>query len=177
MELLSFLLLSFLHDAQGDQNYEKSKTIHLIQPFLIANHQNRIPISRCTQHGKSSEIFKALIFCRSWYIFGTFYILNWPKLVQIEKLYFPDIIFSQSFWLFLREREEGSGRIWSDWKVVSRDFQGTCVRNYPQTWTKTPITAFFIISTGCVPKGLSLWHAMQSLNIGFTNRLVGAKDF
>ena len=85
-------------------------------------------------------------------------------------------IFFRKFLILLRE--EGSGRIWSDWKVVSRDFQGTCVRNYPQTWTKTPITAFFIISTGCVPKGLSLWiHAMQSLNIGFTNRLVGAKDF
>ena len=83
-----------------------------IQPFLIANHQNRIPISRCTQHGKSSEIFKALIFCRSWYIFGTFYILNWPKLVQIEKLYFPAVLQKakyfhkvfDSFWG--RERKE-----------------------------------------------------------------------
>ena len=163
------------------------KIMRRARPSISSNHF-LLPIikiefpSRCTQHGKSSEIFKALIFCRSWDIFGTFYILNWPKIVQIEKLYFPtelqkSEIFSQSFWLFLREREEGSGRIWSDWKVVSRDFQGTCVRNYPQTWTKTPITAFFIISTGCVPKGLSLWHAMQSLNIGFTNRLVGAKDF
>lgn len=154
MELLSFLLLSFLHDAQGDQNYEKSKTIHLIQPFLIANHQNRIPISRCTQHGKSSEIFKALIFLQN---LGHFWYFLYPKLTQISpnwKVILSSCtpkseIFSQSFWLFLREREEGSGRIWSDWKVVSRDFQGTCVRNYPQTWTKTPITAFSIISTGC----------------------------
>ena len=135
------------------------KIMRRARPSISSNHF-LLPIikiefpSRCTQHEKSSEIFKALIFCRSWDIFGTFYILNWPKIVQIEKLYFPtelqkSEIFSQSFWLFLREREEGSGRIWSDWKVVSRDFQGTCVRNYPQTWTKTPITAFSIISTGC----------------------------
>ena len=45
MELLSFLLLSFLHDAQGDQNYEQEQDHpSYIQPFLITNHQNRIPI-------------------------------------------------------------------------------------------------------------------------------------
>ena len=81
-----------------------------IQPFLIANHQNRIPISRCTQHGKSSEIFKALIFLQN---LGHFWYFLYPKLTQISpnwKVILSSCtpkseIFSQSFWLFLRERE------------------------------------------------------------------------
>ena len=62
MELLSFLLLSFLHDAQGDQNYEqKQDHPSHIKPFLITNHQNRIPI-KTKNRVKKSEFFFNKVF-------------------------------------------------------------------------------------------------------------------